>query len=263
MSGIMQLRNDYKDAFVEKHGVKLGFMSAFVKAAVSALQEVPAVNGVIDGTDIVYREFYDISVAVGTAKGLVVPVLRKCAAPESAQPCSRGEAAQLPPAPVVPNEGREQQSAWWADACPLRAALSPSPFAQRGQAVVCRDREGHCCAGQEGTRRDAQRGRHGRRHFHHQQRRRLRLASQVYKRASACIASPALRLETVVLSFTHSVPRLYPPSPLQHADREPATVGHPRHARNRGAAGGGEGSNRRAPDHERGAHIRPPHHRWA
>ena len=51
-------------------------MSAFVKASVSALQEVPAVNGVIDGTDIVYRDYYDISVAVGTAKGLVVPVLR-------------------------------------------------------------------------------------------------------------------------------------------------------------------------------------------
>jgi 2-oxoglutarate dehydrogenase E2 component (dihydrolipoamide succinyltransferase) len=78
MSAIMALRNDYKDAFLERHGVKLGFMSAFVKASVSALQEVPAVNGVIDGDDVVYRDYYDISVAVGTPKGLVVPVLRGC-----------------------------------------------------------------------------------------------------------------------------------------------------------------------------------------
>ena len=78
MTNIMALRNDYKDAFLERHGVKLGFMSAFVKASVAALQEVPAVNGVIDGDDVVYRDYYDISVAVGTPKGLVVPVLRGC-----------------------------------------------------------------------------------------------------------------------------------------------------------------------------------------
>eukprot|EP00959_Pyramimonas_sp_CCMP1952_P200796 4199933-Pyramimonas_sp.AAC.1 len=72
----MALRNEYKDAFLEKHGVKLGFMSAFVKGAASALQEFPAVNGVIDGDDIVYRDYYDISIAVGTPKGLVVPVIR-------------------------------------------------------------------------------------------------------------------------------------------------------------------------------------------
>lgn len=76
MTNLMAMRNAHKDAFVEKHGVKLGFMSAFVKAAANALQLVPAVNGVIDGDDIIYRDFYDISVAVATPKGLVVPVLR-------------------------------------------------------------------------------------------------------------------------------------------------------------------------------------------
>jgi 2-oxoglutarate dehydrogenase E2 component (dihydrolipoamide succinyltransferase) len=78
MTNVMAMRAEYKDAFLERHGVKLGFMSAFVKASVSALQEVPAVNAVIDGDDVVYRDYYDISVAVGTPKGLVVPVLRGC-----------------------------------------------------------------------------------------------------------------------------------------------------------------------------------------
>ncbi|KAF5741429.1 hypothetical protein HS088_TW10G00426 [Tripterygium wilfordii] len=76
MTNLMKLRSDYKDAFVQKHGVKLGFMSGFVKAAVSALQSQPVVNAVIDGDDIIYRDYIDISIAVGTAKGLVVPVLR-------------------------------------------------------------------------------------------------------------------------------------------------------------------------------------------
>lgn len=76
MTGIMNLRQQYKDAFFEQHGVKLGFMSAFVKASVDALKRVPAVNGVIDGDEIVYRDYYDISIAVATPKGLVVPVLR-------------------------------------------------------------------------------------------------------------------------------------------------------------------------------------------
>jgi len=76
MSSLMEMRSTYKDAFLEKHGVKLGFMSAFVKASAYALQEVPAVNGVIDGDEIVYRDYYDISIAVATPKGLVVPVLR-------------------------------------------------------------------------------------------------------------------------------------------------------------------------------------------
>jgi 2-oxoglutarate dehydrogenase E2 component (dihydrolipoamide succinyltransferase) len=62
--------------FLEKHGVKLGFMSAFVKAAADGLQLLPAVNAVIDGDEIIYRDYYDISIAVATPKGLVVPVLR-------------------------------------------------------------------------------------------------------------------------------------------------------------------------------------------
>ncbi|KAL8151247.1 hypothetical protein V2J09_021055 [Rumex salicifolius] len=76
MTNLMKLRSDYKDAFAEKHGVKLGFMSGFIKAAVSALQTQPTVNAVIDGDDIIYRDYIDISVAVGTPKGLVVPVIR-------------------------------------------------------------------------------------------------------------------------------------------------------------------------------------------
>ncbi|XP_006365951.1 dihydrolipoyllysine-residue succinyltransferase component of 2-oxoglutarate dehydrogenase complex 1, mitochondrial-like [Solanum tuberosum] len=76
MTNLMKLRSEYKDTFVEKHGVKLGLMSGFVKAAVSALQNQPIVNAVIDGDDIIYRDYVDISIAVGTPKGLVVPVLR-------------------------------------------------------------------------------------------------------------------------------------------------------------------------------------------
>jgi len=78
MSNIMQMRKDYKEIFIKKHGVKLGFMSFFVKACVQALKDVPAVNAEIDGTDIIYKNYYDISIAVGTPKGLVVPVLRDC-----------------------------------------------------------------------------------------------------------------------------------------------------------------------------------------
>ncbi|PWZ38510.1 hypothetical protein Zm00014a_043292, partial [Zea mays] len=76
MTNLMKLRSDYKDEFVTKHGVKLGLMSCFVKAAVSALQNQPIVNAVIDGDDIIYRDYVDVSVAVGTSKGLVVPVIR-------------------------------------------------------------------------------------------------------------------------------------------------------------------------------------------
>ena len=78
MSAVMQLRKTYKDAFFEKHGVKLGFMGFFTKAVVSALKEIPAVNAEIDGTDIIYKNHYDIGMAVGTDRGLVVPVLRDC-----------------------------------------------------------------------------------------------------------------------------------------------------------------------------------------
>ncbi|KAG0500267.1 hypothetical protein HPP92_000339 [Vanilla planifolia] len=76
MTNLMKLRSDYKDSFLEKHGTKMGLMSGFVKAAVSGLQNQPIVNAVIDGEDIIYRDYIDISIAVGTAKGLVVPVLR-------------------------------------------------------------------------------------------------------------------------------------------------------------------------------------------
>ena len=76
MSGLMSMRSQFKDAFLEAHGVKLGFMSCFVKASAKALKTVPAVNAIIDGDEIVYREFYDVSIAVSAPKGLVVPVLR-------------------------------------------------------------------------------------------------------------------------------------------------------------------------------------------
>ena len=76
MSGLMAMRNQFKDAFEKKHGVKLGFMSFFVKACVAALKSVPDVNAEIDGTDLIYKNHYDIGVAVGTEKGLVVPVVR-------------------------------------------------------------------------------------------------------------------------------------------------------------------------------------------
>ncbi|MEP6342303.1 MAG: 2-oxoglutarate dehydrogenase complex dihydrolipoyllysine-residue succinyltransferase [Maricaulaceae bacterium] len=78
MTNIMAMRSQYKETFIKKHGIKLGFMSFFVKACVQALKDVPAVNAEIDGTDIIYKNFYDISIAVGTPKGLVVPVLRDC-----------------------------------------------------------------------------------------------------------------------------------------------------------------------------------------
>jgi 2-oxoglutarate dehydrogenase E2 component (dihydrolipoamide succinyltransferase) len=76
MTAMMALRAQYKDAFEKKHGVKLGFMGFFVKACCQALKEVPAVNAEIDGTDIIYKNFCHIAVAVGTDKGLVVPVVR-------------------------------------------------------------------------------------------------------------------------------------------------------------------------------------------
>jgi len=76
MSRVIALRAAYKEAFEKKHGVRLGFMSFFVKAAIAALKEIPAVNGEIDGEDIIYKNYYDIGVAVGLEQGLVVPVLR-------------------------------------------------------------------------------------------------------------------------------------------------------------------------------------------
>jgi 2-oxoglutarate dehydrogenase E2 component (dihydrolipoamide succinyltransferase) len=76
MSAVMALRNEYKDVFEKKHGVRLGFMGFFVKAAVTALKEIPEVNAEISGDEIIYKNFYDIGVAVGTENGLVVPVVR-------------------------------------------------------------------------------------------------------------------------------------------------------------------------------------------
>jgi len=76
LTEIIALRNEYKDKFLDKYGVKLGFMSFFVKASIEALKFVPAVNAEIEGTDVIYKNFYDIGVAVGTPQGLVVPVLR-------------------------------------------------------------------------------------------------------------------------------------------------------------------------------------------
>jgi len=76
MTAVMELRARYKEAFEKRHGVKLGFMSFFAKAAIAALKDVPAVNAQIDGDDIVYKNHYDIGIAVGTENGLVVPVVR-------------------------------------------------------------------------------------------------------------------------------------------------------------------------------------------
>src|SRR6516225_7413996 len=78
MSAIMGLRTQYRDLFEKKHGVKLGFMGFFVRACVQALQEIPSVNAEIDGADIVYKNYYHIGIAVGTQRGLVVPVVRDC-----------------------------------------------------------------------------------------------------------------------------------------------------------------------------------------
>ena len=76
MSEVMALRSRYKDAFEKKHAAKLGFMGFFVKACVQALKEIPAVNAEIDGADLVYKNYYHIGIAVGTDKGLIVPVAR-------------------------------------------------------------------------------------------------------------------------------------------------------------------------------------------
>jgi 2-oxoglutarate dehydrogenase E2 component (dihydrolipoamide succinyltransferase) len=76
MSAIMAARSRYKDSFEKKHVVKLGFMSFFVKACIAALKEIPSVNAEIDGNDVIYKNYYDIGIAVGTDRGLVVPVVR-------------------------------------------------------------------------------------------------------------------------------------------------------------------------------------------
>ncbi len=78
MGHVMALRTQYRDLFEKKHGVKLGFMGFFVRACVQALKEIPDVNAEIDGTDIIYKNYYHIGIAVGTERGLVVPVVRDC-----------------------------------------------------------------------------------------------------------------------------------------------------------------------------------------
>jgi 2-oxoglutarate dehydrogenase E2 component (dihydrolipoamide succinyltransferase) len=78
MSAVMGLRAHYRELFEKKHGVKLGFMGFFVRACVQALKEIPAVNAELDGTDLIYKNYYHIGIAVGTEKGLVVPVVRDC-----------------------------------------------------------------------------------------------------------------------------------------------------------------------------------------
>jgi 2-oxoglutarate dehydrogenase E2 component (dihydrolipoamide succinyltransferase) len=78
MTAVMHLRGQYKDLFERKHAVKLGFMGFFARACVQALEEIPAVNAEIDGADIIYKNYYHIGVAVGTERGLVVPVVRDC-----------------------------------------------------------------------------------------------------------------------------------------------------------------------------------------
>jgi 2-oxoglutarate dehydrogenase E2 component (dihydrolipoamide succinyltransferase) len=76
MGAVMQMRSQYKDVFEKKHGTKLGFMGFFTKAVIQALKEIPAVNAEIDGQDLVYKNYYHVGIAVGTEKGLVVPVVR-------------------------------------------------------------------------------------------------------------------------------------------------------------------------------------------
>jgi 2-oxoglutarate dehydrogenase E2 component (dihydrolipoamide succinyltransferase) len=78
MQPVIELRNRYKDKFEKEHGVKLGFMSFFVKATVYALKKYPVVNASVDGTDIVYHGYFDIGIAVGSPRGLVVPIVRNC-----------------------------------------------------------------------------------------------------------------------------------------------------------------------------------------
>ena len=78
MTGLLSLRNEYKEEFEKKHGVRLGFMGFFIKAAVNALKQIPAVNAEIAGDEIIYKNYYDIGVAVGGPNGLVVPVIRDC-----------------------------------------------------------------------------------------------------------------------------------------------------------------------------------------
>ena len=118
MTEMMELRKRHQDAFVKKYGIKLGFMSFFVKAAVEALKLIPQINAEIRGNDIIYKHYYDIGVAVGGGKGLVVPVLRNAESP-GLRPDRAGHRRLRPSAP------RPTPSSWRS----CRAAPSPSATA--------------------------------------------------------------------------------------------------------------------------------------
>ena len=141
MTAVMEMRNQYKDAFEKKHGVKLGFMGFFVRACVQALKEIPAVNAEIDGNDIVYKNYYHIGVAVGTEKGLVVPVMRDCDHKSLAEIekdiADRRQARARRPAQDRRHAGRHLHHLQWrrlrladVDADPERAAIGHSRHAQ-------------------------------------------------------------------------------------------------------------------------------------
>ena len=114
----MALRNQYKDLFEKKHGVKLGFMGFFVRACVQALKEIPAVNAEIDGADIIYKNYYHIGVAVGTERGLVVPVVR-----DADQQIARRDREGRSPTSAAARATASSRSRR------CRAAPSPSPTA--------------------------------------------------------------------------------------------------------------------------------------
>ncbi len=141
MSHIMAMRTQYKDVFEKKHGTKLGFMGFFTKACVQALKDIPAVNAEIDGTDLIYKNYYHIGVAVGTDKGLVVPVVRDCDHKSIAE-IEKSDRRFRPPRPRRPAQdrrdaGRHLHHHQWrhlrfadVDADPERAAVRHSRHAQ-------------------------------------------------------------------------------------------------------------------------------------
>ena len=141
MTNVMALRAHYKDAFEKKHGSKLGFMGFFTKACVQGLKDIPAVNAEIDGTDLIYKNYYHVGVAVGTDRGLVVPVVRDCDNKSIAE-IERVDRRFRPPRPRWPAQdrrdaGRHLHHHQWrhlrfadVDADPERAAVGHSGHAQ-------------------------------------------------------------------------------------------------------------------------------------
>ena len=144
MSHVMAMRAQYKDVFEKKHGAKLGFMGFFTKACVQALKDIPAVNAEIDGTDLIYKNYYHIGVAVGTDKGLVVPVVRDCDHKSIAE-IEKVDRRFRPPRPRRPAQdrrdaGRHLHHHQWrhlrladVDADPERAAVRPSSACTRSR----------------------------------------------------------------------------------------------------------------------------------